>query len=70
MLCGRIEECEVSGAVKRIIEGKAMGPDGISTEAWRWLEEIAIVWLTSCLTIYSDQTRCLTMKYIGVDLQE
>ena len=32
--------------MKRMKEGKAMGPDGIPIKVWRCLGDIAIVWLT------------------------
>ena len=42
----RIQESEVRDALKRMKEGKVMGPDGIPIKVWRYLEDIAIVWLT------------------------
>ena len=39
----RIQESEVREALKRMKGGKAMGPDGIPTEVWRCLGDIAIV---------------------------
>jgi hypothetical protein len=42
----RIQESEVREALKRMKGGKAMGRDGIPTEAWRYLRDIAIIWLT------------------------
>ena len=42
----RIQESDVREALKRMKEGKAMGPDGITIEVWRCLGDIAIVWLT------------------------
>ena len=42
----RIQESEVRETLKRMKGGKAMGPDGIPIEVWRWLGDIAIVWLT------------------------
>jgi hypothetical protein len=42
----RIHESEVKEALKRMEGGKAMGPDGIPTEVWKCLGDIAIVWLT------------------------
>ena len=42
----RIQESEVRDALKRMKGGTAMGPNGIPIEVWRYLEDIAIVWLT------------------------
>ena len=42
----RIQKSEVREALKRMKEGKAMGPDGILIKVWRCLGDIAIVWLT------------------------
>jgi hypothetical protein len=37
--------------LKRMKEGKAMGPDGISIEVWRSLGDVAIVWLTKLFNL-------------------
>ena len=37
------QESEVREALKRMKGGKAMGPDGIPIEVWRYLRDIAIV---------------------------
>ena len=42
----RIQEYEVREALKRMKGGKAIGPDGIPIEVWRYLGDIAILWLT------------------------
>ena len=42
----RIQESEVGEALKRMKEGKAMGPNGIPIKVWRSLRDIAKVWLT------------------------
>ena len=42
----RIQESKVREVLKRMKGGKAMGPDGILIKVWRYLEDIAIVWLT------------------------
>jgi hypothetical protein len=42
----KIQELEVKEALKRMKGGKAMGPDGILIEVWKYLRDIAIVWLT------------------------
>jgi hypothetical protein len=47
----RIQESEVKDALKRMKGGKAMGPDGISIEVWRTLENVAIVWLTKLFNL-------------------
>jgi hypothetical protein len=47
----RIQESEVKDALKRMKEGKAMGPDGIPIEVWRSLEDVAIVWLTKLFNL-------------------
>jgi hypothetical protein len=39
----RIQESEVKDALKRIKEGKAMGPDRIPIEVWRSLRDVVIV---------------------------
>jgi hypothetical protein len=38
-----IQESEVKYALKRMMGGKVMGPDGISIEVWRTLKDVAIV---------------------------
>jgi hypothetical protein len=47
----RIQESEVKDALKKMKEGKAMGPDGIPIEVWRSLGDIAIVWLTKLFNL-------------------
>ena len=42
----RIQESKVRDALKRMKGGKTMGPDGIPIKVWRYLGDIAIVWLT------------------------
>jgi hypothetical protein len=42
----RIQESEVKEALKKMKTGKALGPDDIPIEVWRYLGDIAIVWLT------------------------
>ena len=42
----RIQETEVKEALKRMKGGKAMSPDDVPIEVWRYLENMAIVWLT------------------------
>ena len=39
----RIQESEVREVLKRMKEGRAMGPDGIPIKVWRCLGDIAIV---------------------------
>jgi CDP-diacylglycerol pyrophosphatase len=39
----RIQESEIKDALKRMKEGNAMGPDGIPTEIWKSLGDVAIV---------------------------
>jgi hypothetical protein len=41
-----IQESKVKEALKRMKGGKAMGLDGILIEVWKYLMDIAIVWLT------------------------
>jgi hypothetical protein len=41
-----IQELEVKEALRRMKWGKTMGPDGIPIEVWKFLGDIAIVWLT------------------------
>jgi hypothetical protein len=40
----RIQKSEVKEALKRMKEGKAMGPDCIPIEVWRGPEDMAKVW--------------------------
>jgi hypothetical protein len=47
----RIQESKVKDALKRMKGGKTIGPDEISIEVWRSLEDIAIVWLTKLFNI-------------------
>ena len=42
----RIQESLVKEALKRMKGGKAMGPYNIPIEVWRYLGDVAIVWLT------------------------
>jgi hypothetical protein len=53
----RIQESEVKDALKKIKEGKLMGPDGIPIEVWRSFGDVAIVYSLSCLTLFFDRTR-------------
>jgi hypothetical protein len=45
----RIQEAEIGEALKMMKGGKAMGPDGIPIEVWRYLGARAIVWLREIL---------------------
>jgi hypothetical protein len=47
----RIQEAEIRETLKRMKEGKAMGPDGIPIEVWRCLGARAIVWLTKLFNL-------------------
>jgi Reverse transcriptase (RNA-dependent DNA polymerase) len=47
----RIQESDVKEALKKMKICKALGPDDISIEVWRCLEDIAIVWLTKLFNI-------------------
>jgi hypothetical protein len=47
----KIQEYEVKDALKRMREGKAMGPDGIPIEVWRTLGDVAIVSLTNLFNL-------------------
>jgi hypothetical protein len=47
----RIQEAEIGEALKRMKGGKAMGPDGIPIEVWRYLGVRAIVWLTKLFNL-------------------
>jgi hypothetical protein len=47
----RIQEYEVKDALKRMNEGKAMGPDGMPIEVWMTLGDVAIVWLTKLFNL-------------------
>ena len=42
----RIQESEVRETLKRMKGCKAMSPDGVPIKVWRYLGDIAIVWLT------------------------
>jgi hypothetical protein len=55
----RIQKTEIGDALKRMKGGKAMGPDGVPIEVWRYLGARAIVWLTKLLTLFFGLTRCL-----------
>jgi hypothetical protein len=46
-----IQESEVKDALKRMKEGKAMGPDGIPIKVWRSFGDVAIVWLTKLFNL-------------------
>jgi len=43
----RISESKVKEALKRMKSRKNVGPDGISIEVWRCLEEMGVRWLTN-----------------------
>jgi hypothetical protein len=47
----RIQESEVKEAFKKMKTGKALGPDDIPIEVWRYLGDIAIVWFTKLFNI-------------------
>jgi hypothetical protein len=47
----RIQETEIGEALKRMKGGKAMSPDGIPIEVWRYLGVRAIVWLTKLFNL-------------------
>jgi hypothetical protein len=47
----RIQEAEIEEALKRMKRGKAMGPDGIPIEVWRYLGARAIVWLAKLFNL-------------------
>jgi hypothetical protein len=47
----RIHETEIGEALKRMKGGKAMCPDGIPIEVWRYLGARAIVWLTKLFNL-------------------
>jgi Reverse transcriptase (RNA-dependent DNA polymerase) len=55
----RIQESEVKEALKKIKIGKALGPDDISIEVWRYLGDIAIVWLTKLFNIIFRSNKML-----------
>jgi hypothetical protein len=55
----RIQEYEVKDALKRMKEGKVMGPDGIPIEVWRSLGDIAIVWLTKLFNLIFRSNKML-----------
>lgn len=42
----KIQKSEVKEALKRMKVGKAVGPDNIPIEVWRYLGEVGLVWLT------------------------
>jgi hypothetical protein len=42
----RIQESEVKETLKKMKTGKALGPNDILIEVWRYLGDIAIMWLT------------------------
>jgi hypothetical protein len=46
-----IQESEIKDALKRMKEGKAMGPDGIPIKVWRSFGDVAIVWLTKLFNL-------------------
>ena len=43
----RISESEVKEALKKMKSRKAVGPDGIPIEVWRYLREVCVRWLTN-----------------------
>jgi hypothetical protein len=47
----RIQESEIKDALKRLKEGKVMGPNEIPIEVWRSLGDVTIVWLTKLFNI-------------------
>lgn len=42
----RMNKEEMRKAMKRLLGGKAEGPDGTSAEAWNCLVEVPVTWLT------------------------
>jgi hypothetical protein len=47
----RIQESGVKNALKRMKEGKTIGPDEIPIEVWMTFGDIAIVWLTKLFNL-------------------
>ena len=58
MFYRRIKVSEVREALKRMENGKSIGPDGIPIEVWKCLSEEGVMWLTKLLTRFYDQRRC------------
>ena len=54
----RIQESEVKDALKMMKGDKTMDPDGIPTEVWRSLGDVAIVWLSKLFNLIFNRTRC------------
>jgi hypothetical protein len=50
-LFGEFQESEVNEALKKMKTRKTLGPDDIPIEVWRYLGDIAIVWLTKLFNI-------------------
>ncbi|KAG2458644.1 RTBS polymerase, partial [Polypterus senegalus] len=55
----RISKEEVRTAMKRVQNGKAVGPDDIPVEAWRCLEEMAVEFLTRLFNGILESERML-----------
>jgi hypothetical protein len=55
----RIQESEVKDVLKRMKEGKLMGPNEIPIEVWRTIGDVAIVWLTSLFNLIFRSNKML-----------
>jgi hypothetical protein len=53
----RIQESEVKDALKRMKEGRVMGPEGIPIKVWRSLGDVVIIWLTKLFNLISQSNK-------------
>ena len=52
-----VTQDEVEAALRRMKEGKAVGPDDIPVEAWKCLEEIGVKFLTNLINTILETER-------------
>ena len=52
---------EIREALKKMANGKAVGPDQISIEVWKFMGEVGLEWLTELL---AQSSHCIKIKEI------
>ena len=49
---------EIREALKKMANGKAVGPDQIPVEVWKFMGEVGLEWLTELLMLFTGPPRC------------
>ena len=50
-MCGHITKDEIKKALKKMVNGKAEGPDQIPVEVWKCLGEAGLEWLSELFNV-------------------